>query len=75
MMLFDLEADRSERTDVAERHPEVVARLKAFYDRVRAQVVPIAPTPRAHEGLRWIEGGALRYDRVIRPVAGAPPDD
>ena len=31
--LFDLEADPAESQDIAERHPEIVARLRAAYDR------------------------------------------
>ena len=34
--LFDLEADPAESQDIAERHPEIVARLRAAYDRVEA---------------------------------------
>jgi len=32
MMLFDLEADRAEQHNVAQEHPEVVARLKSLFD-------------------------------------------
>ena len=32
MMLFDLEADRSEQHNVADAHPKVVKRLKAMFD-------------------------------------------
>lgn len=36
--LFDLEADIGESTDVADRHPEVVARLTQLAERARAEI-------------------------------------
>ena len=39
MSLFDLEADPGEQHDVAASHPEIVARLKARYDQVMAQML------------------------------------
>lgn len=67
MMLFDLEADPGEQHDVAARHPDVVARLKAFFDKLNADVPP--PPPRAAgRGLRRLTGGQLRYDlEPVRP--------
>ena len=38
MSLFDLEKDPSEQHDVAAQHPDVVARLKAMFDEMNAQV-------------------------------------
>ena len=61
MMLFDLETDRSEQRDVAAENPEVVLRLKAIFDKMLAEVKPIAQ-PQANP-LRRVKGGALRYDR------------
>ncbi|MBI2948600.1 MAG: sulfatase [Verrucomicrobia bacterium] len=40
--LFDLATDPSEQHDVAGKHPEVVARLKAFYERMNEQVGALA---------------------------------
>jgi hypothetical protein len=34
MQLFDLHDDPAEQTDVAARHPEIVRRLKAEFDRL-----------------------------------------
>jgi uncharacterized sulfatase len=38
MMLFDLEADPAEQHSVAGEHPDVVRRLTALFDRLKAQV-------------------------------------
>ncbi len=38
LALFDLEADRSETTDVAGQHPEIVKRLEALADDARAEL-------------------------------------
>jgi uncharacterized sulfatase len=72
LMLFDVEADPSEQRDVAASHPEVVARLKALFDKLDAQV----PKSRVRErhgagGIRRLTGGELRYDR--EPAAAAKP--
>lgn len=37
-LLFDLEADRAESTDVAAEHPEVVARLLALVEEARVDL-------------------------------------
>jgi len=42
MMLFDLQSDPGEQKDVAADHPEIVARLKALYDRMNKDVPPLA---------------------------------
>ena len=63
MMLFDLEADPSEQRDVADSHPEVVKRLKAFFDRYGDRAIA-RPAP-GFSGLRRIKGGALRYDSIL----------
>ena len=39
MSLFDLEGDPGEQHDVAARHPDIVARLKARYDQVMAEML------------------------------------
>lgn len=68
MMLFDLEQDPSEQTDVADRNPEVVKRLKAYFDKIDAQAPRIGP-PERHggPGIRRLKGGQLRYDLEPQP--------
>ena len=69
MMLFDMRTDRAEQRDVAASHPEVVARLKAAFDRIDAQAPREFPGGASSPTLLRLQGGALRYDRVIEPVA------
>lgn len=38
LALFDMESDRHETTDVKEQHPDVVERMKALGDRIRADL-------------------------------------
>ncbi len=45
MQLFDLHGDPGEQHDVAEKHPEVVARLKLLYDEVAKEAVKESGTP------------------------------
>ncbi|MCX8035441.1 MAG: sulfatase [Candidatus Sumerlaeia bacterium] len=61
LMLFDLEADPAEQHDVAAQHPEVVARLKAIYDRT-VKDLPELSWPKGTGKLRRVKGGALKYD-------------
>jgi len=49
--LYDLEADRTETTDVASQHPDVVARLTALAERARADMGD-ALTQRTGSGTR-----------------------
>jgi arylsulfatase A-like enzyme len=62
MMLFDVEEDPSEQHDVAEKHPDVVKRLKALYDKMAADV-PEFERPKRYDSLRRVRGGSLDYDR------------
>ena len=62
MMLFDLEADPAEQHDLSGRHPEVVKRLKALYDKTLAQVPEFKP-PKRFKQLRRLKGGSLEYDK------------
>ena len=76
VMLFDLEADRGEQADVAAEHLEVVQRLQAQFEQMRAQV-PELPQPKSHYLFRYegrgrrplmrLIGGELRYDKVPKP--------
>jgi hypothetical protein len=49
MQLFDLQADPAEQQNVADRHPEVVARLKAMFDATNrfAPAPPASAKPKA----------------------------
>lgn len=68
LMLFDMQADRAEQRDVADDHPEVVARLKAIFDRLDAEVPGEFESGNRSPKILWIEGGELRYDRHIKPL-------
>lgn len=72
--LFNLKNDRSESSNVAEAHPEVVARLKTLFDQMETEVPnfeepkvdylfgpPAKGQPRP---LMRLIGGELRYDRI-----------
>jgi hypothetical protein len=73
-MLFDLDADRGEQHDVAKRHPDVVKRLLALFNKTKSQV-PEFPVPKSDylfkpsakgrpRTLMRLIGGELRYDRI-----------
>ncbi len=47
--LFHLAEDRSEKTNLAERHPEKVQELKARYDALAAQATPPRNAPKARD--------------------------
>ena len=68
LMLFDMEADRGEQRDIASEHPDVVARLKAIFDQVDAEVPDEFHSGYRSPKIHWIEGGELRYDRQIKPL-------
>ncbi|MBS1835951.1 MAG: sulfatase [Acidobacteria bacterium] len=65
MMLFDMVNDPGEQYDVAAKHPEVVARLKAVFDKMNAEV-PVINRPERHGagGVQRLTGGSLRYDQL-----------
>jgi uncharacterized sulfatase len=65
--LFDLESDRAEQTDVAAQHPEVVARLMDLFQTLDAEAPDGPRNPAPGPGLLRLQGGELRYDRVIEP--------
>ena len=76
MMLFDMETDSSEQANLAAKHPEVVARLKALFDKTEADMKDI-PVPEDEylfgkenqkKGvLMRVIGGELRYDHIPEP--------
>ena len=74
MMLFDLENDSKEQFNVADQHPDVVARLKAIYDKTTAQFAEFPDAESAYlfkdpargerRTLMRLIGGELRYDHI-----------
>lgn len=67
MMLFDLEADPGEQKNVAAENPDVVARLKALFDKTNRDVPAVKQEERhGATGIRRLQGGELRYDRLPR---------
>jgi arylsulfatase A-like enzyme len=68
-MLFDLDNDPAEKRDVSAEHPEVVARLKAAFEKMEAEAarIPQQKPPKAGPGLKRLKGGALRYDLEPAP--------
>jgi uncharacterized sulfatase len=68
MMLFDLEADPSEQRDVAAANPDVVARLKALFEKLNAEVPAAKPAGGGGQRrMMRLRGGALRYDDEPNP--------
>jgi arylsulfatase A len=66
LSLFDLENDIGETTDVADQHPEIVAKLKELADQMRAELGDSA-TKQKGSGNRpagTLESGDLRYDWI-----------
>jgi arylsulfatase A-like enzyme len=66
LALFDLEADRGETTNVAAQHPDVVAKIKALADAMRADLGDSA-TKQKGTGARepgHLEPGDLRFNWV-----------
>jgi arylsulfatase A len=66
LSLFDLENDIGESTDVADQHPEIVARLKELADQMRQQLGDSA-TKQKGSAIRpagMLQPGDLRFDWV-----------
>ena len=64
LSLFDLEKDVGETTNVADQHPQIVAKIKELADRMRADLGDSAtkqPGPGAREPGR-LEPGDLRFN-------------
>lgn len=77
MMLFDLATDPGEQKNVAAQNPEVVARLKAMFDKLNAEVPEIRREERhGGGGVQRLTGGkpgeALVYDRKPQRPEGYP---
>ncbi len=60
MMLFDIESDPAEQHDLSDKHPEIVKRLKAAFDKTLAEV-PEFKSPRSFDQLKRPKGGSLEY--------------
>jgi len=58
VMLFDLEADVAESTDVAAKHPEVVKRLTALADKARADLGDVNRKGKGQRPAGWVEKAA-----------------
>ena len=57
MALFDLKNDPGEQHNVADQHPEIVARLKGLYDQMNKDVPP-PPAPKGKAGAAKRAAGA-----------------
>jgi uncharacterized sulfatase len=67
MLLFNLEADPSEQSDVSDSHPEVVKRLKTLFDKLDAEAQSLLSQhkkPEQARGILRLKGGSLRYDQL-----------
>lgn len=73
MMLFDLERDPGEQTNVAAAHPEIVKKLFATFERMNSEVPDYKPAPKDYlfkqtgggpAPLMHLIGGALEYDNI-----------
>lgn len=72
MMLFNLQDDPAEQHDVADRHPQVVARLKAYYDEV-AKDFPNKPPSTARTEIQFLTlPGRITPDQPV-PIADTLP--
>ena len=60
LMLFDTASDPAETTDVSERHPSVVTRLRGYAQSVMADI-PDMPPPKASAKVKHIPGGRLDF--------------
>ena len=67
LMLFDMAADRGEQRDVAAQHPEIVAELTALFEALDAENTQEVQNPEPRRELLRLQGGELRYDRLIEP--------
>ncbi len=68
LRLYDLDAEIGEQTDVAARHPEVVAKLKALADKMSAEIGGRAPAARR-------PAGEVKAAKTLYPTADDTPKD
>ena len=68
LRLYDLDAEIGEQTDVAARHPEVVAKLKALADKMSAEIGGRAPAARR-------PAGEVKVAKTLYPTADDTPKD
>ena len=68
LRLYDLDAEIGEQTDVAARHPEVVAKLKALADKMSAEIGGRAPVARR-------PAGEVKAAKTLYPTADDTPKD
>ncbi|MES2077240.1 MAG: sulfatase-like hydrolase/transferase [Pseudomonadota bacterium] len=67
--LFDVVADQRERANLARKHPEVLARLKAQWENWNRDMLPITAEVRTHA-----VSGAVQADRYGVPAGGVAVD-
>lgn len=70
--LYNLDADIGERTNVADHHPEIVARLQALANKMTAEIGGSSPTARRPAG-EVTKAQTLYPTEVAKPGAGKKP--
>jgi len=73
LRLYDLDAEIGEQTDVAARHPDVVAKLQALADKMAAEIGGKTPTARRPAG--EVKGAKTLYLTVDYVPNDAKKDD
>ncbi|MBM3867848.1 MAG: sulfatase [Verrucomicrobia bacterium] len=73
LRLYDLDADIGEQADVAARHPEVVAKLKALAEKTAAEIG--GKTPAARRPAGEVKGARTLYPTVDYVPNDAKKDD
>jgi arylsulfatase A-like enzyme len=68
LRLYDLDAEIGEQTDVAAKHPEVVAKLKALADKMAAEIGGTSPTSRR-------PAGEVKAAKTLYPTIDYVPND
>lgn len=62
MMLFNVQVDPSEQNNVADRHPEVVRRLRNIYDETVKDLPPLNEVPA--KPFKRLKGGSFKYEEM-----------